>query len=87
MVKSVPEEEMIQMEHCAQQLITSLAENYNKKTPFRFAKIYIKDGFWRLEFSDTSEWNFCYVIPQVNKIENIEDIEVVVPKCLQMVWC
>ena len=29
---------------------------------------------------------FCYVLPQANKVKNSNNIEVVVPNCLQMGW-
>ena len=50
-------------------------------------KIYIKDGFWRLVFIDTDVWNFCYVLPQDKKERKIDNIELVVPNCLEMGWC
>ena len=58
---------MIQLGQCIQQLISTLENNYDKDTPFKFAKIDIKDGFWRLVVSDTYAWYFCYVLPQANK--------------------
>ena len=81
-VKQAPSEEMIHMGQCVQRLIATLLGNYDKNNPFNFAKLDIKDVFWRLSVSDTDVWNFCYVLPQDNKVKNIEDIEVVVPNCL-----
>ena len=86
-VKQAPAESVIYLGQCVQQLIATLAENYDKNTPLKFAKLDIKDGFWRLLVSDTDAWNLCYVLPQVHKVKNIEDIEVVLPNCLQMGWC
>ena len=37
--------------------------------------------------SDTYVWNFCYVLPQANKVKNIEYINLVIPNCLQIGWC
>ena len=78
---------MIQLGQCLQQLIATLADRYDKKTHFRFTKLDIRDGFWRLVVSDTDVWNFCYVLPQFNKVKNIEDIKAVVLNCLKMGWC
>ena len=63
---------MIKLGQCVQQLITTLADNYDKKAPFRFAKLDINNGFWRLEVSDTYAWNFCYVFPKYNKVEKLK---------------
>ena len=52
-VKQAKSESMIQLGQCEKQLIVTLADNYDKKTPFRFSKIDIKDGFWRLVVSGT----------------------------------
>ena len=78
---------MIQLGQWLQQIIATLADNYDENAPLKFAKLYIKDGFWRLAVSYIDTWNFCYVIPQAKKVKNIEDIEVVVPNCLQMGCC
>lgn len=53
---------------------------------FRFAKLDIKDGFWRLGELDEDAWNFCYVLPSLTTVDNIDDIEIVVPNSLQMGW-
>ena len=37
--------------------------------------------------SDTDACNFWYVLIQANKEKNIDNVEVVVPNCLQMRWC
>ena len=42
----------------------------------------IKDGFWRLDFKEGEEWNFCYVLPQKPGMP----IMLVVPTSLQMGW-
>ena len=78
---------MLQLVQFVKRLDATLVDNYDKNTPFSFAKLYIKDGFWRMAVSDTDAWNFCYVIPQFNKVKNIEDIEVLVQNCPQMGWC
>ena len=87
MVKHAPPQEIIQLGQCVLQLIATLVENYDGNTRFKFSKLEIKDGVWRLAVSDTDAWNFCYVIPQANNVKNIEDIKVLVKNCLQMGWC
>ena len=49
---------MIQLVKSVQRLIATPVDNYIKETPFRFAKLEIKDGFWRLAVRDTYVWNF-----------------------------
>ena len=81
-VKQAPEESMIHLGHCVQQLIATLEDNDDQKTYFRFEKIYIKYGFWRLTVSYTDAWNFYHLLPQLKKVENIKNTKVVVPNCL-----
>ena len=64
--------------------ITTLADNYNGEAIFIFSKMYVKDGFWRLEVSDTDAWNFCYILLQYHNVKYIDDIKLVAPNCLQM---
>jgi len=46
------------------------------------AKWDIKDGFWRLDVEEGTEWNFVYVLPQSPG----KPIYLVVPTSLQMGW-
>ena len=62
-------ESLIHLVHCVQRVIAILVDNYDESTAFKFAKLYIKDDFWRLAVSDKYAWNFCYVIPQSNKVK------------------
>ena len=80
-------ESTIHIVQCVHRIKSTLAENYNEEAPLQFSKLYIKDSFWGLEVSDTYAWNFFYVLPQFQDFKDIEDIKVVVPNCLQMVWC
>ena len=86
-VKQAPAESMVQLGNCVQRIIALLADNYNPSQPFLFSKLDIKDGFWRMAVNEEDAWNFCYVLPQAEAVENIEDILIVVPNCLQMGWC
>ncbi len=81
-----PAEAMVQLGNCVQRLVALMADNYDLDQPFKFAKLDIKDGFWRMAVDDDSAWNFCYVLPQFEPVENIEDELLVVPNCLQMGW-
>ena len=78
---------MIQLVQCVQRLVVTLADKYYESTSFGFTEIDIKDGFWRPVVSDTDSCNFCYALPQFKKVENIEDIKVVVKNCLNIGWC
>jgi len=82
--KLAPREDMVQLGQALKRLIALMAANRSKGTPFRFAKLDIKYGFWRMAVGNEDAWNFCYVLPSEN--DNI-DIEIVVPNALQMGWC
>ena len=59
-----------------------MADNFDPDWPFVFAKLDIKDGFWRLDCQEGAEWNFAYVLPQAEG----EPVRLVVPTSLQMGW-
>ena len=87
--KLAPAEAMVQLGSSLRRIIATLAKNFNTSRPFKFSKIDIKDGFWRLIVSAEDAWNFCYVLPRADgKLEeDINNIEIVVPHSLQMGWC
>jgi hypothetical protein len=80
---------MTQLGQVLKQIIALMADSRKKdpNTTFKFAKLDIKDGFWRLGVSNEDAWNFCYVLPSQETVADIADIEIVVPNCLQMGWC
>ena len=78
---------MVQLRECIKRIVSTMAANYNPNKPFAFAKVDIKDGFWRMRVAKDAAWNFCYVLPAVSPVNNIDDIELVVPSSLQMGWC
>ena len=87
-VKQAPAEAMVQLGNCVKRLVATLADNYNPEKPFYFAKLDIKDGFWRMAVADDDAWNFCYVLPaQTPGFTNLDDIKIVIPNSLQMGWC
>ena len=85
--KLAPREGMVQLGQALKRLIAIMAANRSKGTPFRFAKLDIKDGFWRMAVGNEDAWNFCYVLPSENDNIDIDEIESVVPNALQMGWC
>ena len=86
-VKLAPEQAMIQLGNCMKRLVSTMADNYDPEKPFVFAKVDIKDGFWRLRVFDDEAWNFCYVMPQQTLSTSIDNTQIVVPNSLQMGWC
>ena len=87
-IKKAPQESMVQLGQCVKRIIATMAENYDKKRPFKFCKLDIKDGFWRMIVNEKDAWNFCYVLPPKHgQQHNIDDIQIVVPNSLQMGWC
>ena len=85
--KLAPQESMTQLGNCLKRIIETMNDNYNVLFPFKFCKLDIKDGFWRLIVSKEDAWNFSYVLPSSDKTAALNDIEIVVPTSLQMGWC
>eukprot|EP00957_Ditylum_brightwellii_P102553 7816324-Ditylum_brightwellii.AAC.1 len=75
-------EAMVQLGQSIQQLVTFMADNYNLKHPFNFAKLDIKDSFWQLVVNEEDAWNFYYVLPPLDGyiLASIDDVELVVFK-------
>ena len=80
-------ESMIQLGPFAKRLIATLADKYNPNRPFRFSKLDIKYGFWRLQENKQDAWNFGYVLLSFAPTKEIYDINIVIPNCLHMGWC
>eukprot|EP00957_Ditylum_brightwellii_P004595 349299-Ditylum_brightwellii.AAC.1 len=80
---------MVQLGCCMKQLVATVADNYNHNRPFKFCKLDIKDGFWRLVVSTEDAWNCWCILPNKDSTipDNINDIKIVVPHILQMGWC
>ena len=78
---------MVQLGNTVHRLIHRMATHYSPSHPFKFTKLDIKDGFWRLAVNDVDAWNFCYVLPASTPSSNLDDTEIVVPNSLQMGWC
>ena len=85
--EQAPRQSMSQLGKVLKRIVAQLADGAENDTKFLFAKLDIKDGFWRLAVSNDDAWNFCYVLPTVQKPGNMDEVEIVVPKALQMGWC
>ena len=85
--KKSKSESMTQLGQTIKRIVATMAKNHNPSKPFKFAKIDIKDGFWRMAVNDENAWNFCYVLPETTSTNSIDDITIVVPNSLQMGWC
>ena len=86
-VQRAPAKAMVQLGHCMKRLVALLADNHDPQKPFKFAKLDIKDGFWRMAVNNQDAWNFCYALPTPEETTDIADTLLVVPNCLQMGWC
>ena len=82
-----PPAAMTQLGQSMHRIIAHMAANYNLAVPFRFAKLDIKDGFWRVKVNDADAWHFCYVLPTLTPTDSLDDVEIVIPNSLQMGWC
>ena len=85
--KLAKEKSMAQLGHVLKRLVHTMATHRDNNSPFLFAKLDVKDGFWRMAVNDNDAWNFCYVLPTLNKEVDVDNIEIVVPNSLQMGWC
>ena len=86
--KLAPREGMVQLGQALKRLIAIMAENRSSKgTPFQFAKLDIKYGFWRMVVGNEDAWNFCCVLPSETNNMDIDEIKIVVPNALQMGCC
>ena len=85
--KLAPQQSMAQLGHALKRIVATLAANFDPDQPFKFAKLDIKDGFWRMAVNDADAWNFVYVLPSESKTTPLDEVKLVVPNSLQMGWC
>ena len=85
--RQAPAESMVQLGNCIRRIVSTMANNCDPQQPFAFAKIDIKDGFWRMMVSPEDAWNFCYALPSPEPLASLDDVQIVVPSSLQMGWC
>ncbi len=81
-----PQKAMAELGQVVRRIISLLADHCDPNKPFKFAKIDIKDGFWRMVVSQIDAWNFCYTIPPKEPTEDFGERLIVVPTALQMGW-
>ena len=79
-------EAMVQLGQVIRRIIHLMAEYRHHGHPFKFAKLDVKDVFWRMSVDDVDAWNFCYVLPSLKERTLLDDIEIVVPNRMQMGW-
>ena len=80
-------EAMAQLGLVLKRMINKMVNYRHHGLPFKFAKLDVKDGFWRMAVSDEDTWNFCYVLLSLHTTTDIYDIEIVAPNSLKMGWC
>ena len=80
-----PEAALNQMGDALLRLIVAVAEALADRGDIVFAKLDLKDGYWRLSVERGAEWNFAYVLPPVLG-QDPEDVELVIPLAVQMGW-
>ena len=78
---------MEQLGKILRRIIFTMANQRKKGQAYLFSKMDIKDGFWRLQVSEADAWNFIYVLPSISNNDNLDEIELVVPRSLQTGWC
>ena len=86
-VKMAHKEAMTQLGNALQRMIAKLADAQEEGKELFFAKLDVKDRFWRMVVSDDDAWNFCCAIPNEDPNAARDDIKIVVPNSLQMGWC
>ena len=79
--KSRPEA-MVQLGQFLKRIIYHMALYRANGIPFKFTKLDVKNGLWRMEVADEDAWNFCYVLPSLQPTILLDDDEIVVPNSL-----
>ena len=57
-----PQKAMAELGSALKRIIATLADTHNLSKPWKFTKVDIKDGYWRLVVHDDDAWNFAYVL-------------------------
>ena len=88
-IKQAPAEAMRELGNVVKRILAKIEDGRQKdpNAEFLFAKLDIKDGFWRLVVNPNDAWNFCYAIPNKDRTTPLDDTRIVVPNSLQMGWC
>ena len=77
---------MNELGNALKRILARMADAQKDKKQLWFAKLDIKDGFWRMIVNDHDAWNFCYAIPPSDHQASLDTIRIVVPNSLQMGW-
>ena len=78
-----PQHAMYELGNVIPRIVHTIAHMPNPHIPILFAKIDLKDGYWRMVVNALDAWNFAYVLPT---IKPTTDPELVIPDSLQMGW-
>jgi hypothetical protein len=77
------QESMYELGNAIPCIIWTMALSKDKTNPFMFAKVDLKDGYWRMAVNADDAWNFAYVLPGAGPND---PIQLVIPDALQMGW-
>ena len=75
-------ESMVQLGLVLKRSIHVMAAHLGHGRPFKFAKLDVKDGFWRMAVANDDAWNFFCVLLSIKENTLLDDIEIVVPNSL-----
>ena len=78
-----PQHAMFELGNVIPRIVHTMATTSDHTTPFSFAKIDLKDGYWRMSVHPRDAYNFAYVLPTPNANE---PPQLVIPEALQMGW-
>ena len=78
-----PAASMAHLGSALKRLIAALARAPLQDGDVLFAKLDIKDKFWRMSVSAQDAFNFAYVLPQPKG----QATKLIIPTALQMGWC
>ena len=53
---------MVQIGQVLKWIIYHMVLYRENEIPFKFTKLGVKDGFWRMALADEDAWNFWYVL-------------------------
>ena len=62
-IPTAPQHSMKELGRVLERLVSLMAVAPSNSPDFRFSKLDIKDGFWRVKVTEQDSWNFFYVLP------------------------
>lgn len=78
-----PQHAMYELGNVIPRLVHQIAHMPNPEVPILFAKVDLKDGYWRMVVSAINAYHFAYVLPTIQPSDNPD---IVIPDSLQMGW-